>query len=142
MCIQGWLQYVARVVRSWRESAACSYHSGVKWCDERNEDGSYCPHGASVDAVCQLCALSTACWRQPGQCAAFLPARSGPSDADVTHSTWICTIGLAFFQPLYVFRRSSVVAELLSGSGIAALSGFWQGFINQHGVAWMARRRC
>ena len=35
-----------------------------------------------------------------------------------------------------------MVAELVSGSGIAVLSGFWQSFINQHGVQWMARRGC
>lgn len=35
-----------------------------------------------------------------------------------------------------------MVAELLFGSGVAALSGCWQGFINQRGVAWMARRGC
>lgn len=35
-----------------------------------------------------------------------------------------------------------MVAELRSGSGLAALSGFWQGFVNQRGVAWMARRGC
>lgn len=35
-----------------------------------------------------------------------------------------------------------MVAELLSGSSSAALSDFWEGFINQHGIAWMARRGC
>lgn len=105
-------------------------------------DGSYCPHRASVGAVCQLRALSTVRWGQPGPCAAIPPAWSGPLDADVTCSAWTCTIGLAFLQPPYAFRRSSVVAELLFGSGIAALSGCWQGFINQRGVAWMARRGC
>lgn len=43
----------------------------MKWCDERNEGGSYCCDGASVGAFCQLCALSAVYWRQ-WECAAFM----------------------------------------------------------------------
>lgn len=53
----------------------------------------------------------------------------------VACSALICTPGMAFPQLPYMFRRSSVVAELFSGSGTAALPGFWQGFINPCGVA-------
>lgn len=35
-----------------------------------------------------------------------------------------------------------MVAQLLAGSGVAALSGFWHDFIDQRGVAWVARRGC
>ena len=95
---------MACVVRSWRKS---SCHSGVEWYDEgKNEDGFCCPDRSSVDAVCQLCALSTTCWRQTGLCAAFLPAQ-GP---------WmLILLKVPGFVPVGWLSASARVQEVFSG---------------------------